>query len=99
MKSALRPAIFEIIDQDVTGVLVKTVKGLSVSGTVVLDGPHDKNVFARLAELNVQAYVRSEISGSGQVADPINPDGSFRIGGLLPGTANFWLARQGGAAR
>lgn len=86
---------FEIVDQDVTGVLVKTVKGLSVSGTVVLEGSNDKSVFAKLAELRVQAYVRNEISGSGQVA-PINPDGSFRVGGLLAGNANFWLTAERG---
>jgi hypothetical protein len=86
---------FEIVDQDVTGVLVKTAKGLSVSGMVVLDGAYDKSVFAKLAELRVQAYVRSEISGSGQVGS-INPDGTFRIGGLLPGTANFWLSADRG---
>jgi hypothetical protein len=86
---------FELVDQDVTGVLVKTLKGLSVSGAVVLDGAYDKSVFAKLAELRVRAYVRSEISGSGQDS-PINLDGSFRIGGLLAGTANFWLGTQNG---
>ncbi len=84
---------FEVVDQDVTGVLVKTVKGLSVSGSVVLDGPYEKSVLAKLAELQVRAYVASEISGSGQDA-PINPDGSFRVGGLLAGKANFWLAAK-----
>src|SRR5439155_7492049 len=29
---------FELIDQDVTGLLVKTVKGLTITGTVALDG-------------------------------------------------------------
>lgn len=86
---------FEVIDQDVTGLLLKTVKGLSVSGTVVLDGIYDKSVISKLAQLRVLAYVRNELSGSGQEG-PINPDGSFRVGGLVAGTANFWLAAQDG---
>lgn len=86
--------VFEVIDQDVSGLLLKTIKGLSISGTVVLDGAYDKSVFAKLAQMRVRAYVRNELSGSGQDG-PINPDGSFRVGGLVPGTANFWL----GAAR
>ena len=85
--------LFEVIDQDVTGLLLKTLKGLSISGTVVLDGIYDKSVFAKLAELRVRAYVRNELSGSGQDG-PINPDGSFRVGGLVAGTANFWLGAQ-----
>ena len=83
-------AFFEVIDQDVNGLLLKTLKGLSVSGTVVLDGTYDKSVFAKLAQLRVRAYVRNELSGSGQES-PINSDGSFRVGGLVAGTANFWL--------
>jgi hypothetical protein len=86
---------FEVVDQDVSGLLIKTVKGLTISGTVALDGSNDKSLFAKLAELKVRAYVRNELSGSGQDS-PINPDGSFRIGGLLPGTANFWLAGENG---
>ncbi|MGZ8846469.1 MAG: MSCRAMM family protein [Pyrinomonadaceae bacterium] len=87
---------FEVIDQDVTGLLLKTVKGLSLTGTVALDGTYDKSVFAKLAQLRLRAYVRSEsLSGSGQES-PINTDGSFRIGGLPAGSANFALTAQDG---
>jgi hypothetical protein len=85
---------FEVIDQDVTGLLLKTVKGLSLTGTVVLDGTYDKSVFAKLVQLRLRAYVR-ELSGSGQES-PINPDGSFRVGGMAAGAANFWLIAQDG---
>lgn len=86
---------FEVIDQDVTGLLLKTARGLTLTGMVVLDGTHDKSVFAKLAQLRLRAYVRSELSGSGQDSS-INPDGSFRVGGLLAGAANFWLTAQDG---
>ncbi len=86
---------FEVIDQDVTGLLVKTLKGLTITGTVVLEGTYDKSVLAKLAQLRLQAYVRDETAYSGSWQDsPINADGSFRIGGVGPGTANFSLRSQ-----
>jgi hypothetical protein len=86
---------FEIDDKDVTGILIKTVKGLSVSGTIVLEGNTDRTAYAKLAELRVSAFMAKEMARSGQHA-PINPDGSFRIGGLLAGNANFWISAQEG---
>jgi hypothetical protein len=86
---------FEVIDQDVTGLLVKTLKGLTITGTVVLEGTYDKSVLAKLAQLRLMAYVRDENTYSGSWQDsPINADGSFRIGGLGPGIANFSLRSQ-----
>lgn len=88
-------AVFvEVIDQDVTGLLLKTIKGLSLTGRVVLEGTYDRSVIAKLAQLRLRAYVR-EISASGQES-PIDADGSFRIGGLAAGVVNFWLIAQGG---
>ncbi len=83
---------FEIVDQDVTGLLLKTVKGLSLSGRVVLDGTYDKSVFAKLAQMRLRVYVE-ELSGSGKES-PIDADGSFQIEGLAAGNANFWLTAQ-----
>jgi hypothetical protein len=82
---------FEVIDQDVTGLLLKTFPGLTVTGTVVLEDAYDKNVLAKLAQLRLQAYVRDETNNSSWQESIINTDGSFRIGGLGPGTANFSL--------
>ncbi len=82
---------FEVIDQDVTGLLLRTFPGLTITGTVVLEDAYDKNVSAKLAQLRLQAYVRDEINNSSWQESIINTDGSFRIGGLGPGTANFSL--------
>jgi hypothetical protein len=84
---------FEVIDQDVSGLLLRTLKGASVSGTVILDGNADKTVFAKLAKLRVVAYVQSENAGASYFphASVIGPDGSFRVGGLQSGVANFSL--------
>jgi hypothetical protein len=86
---------FEVIDQDVTGLLLKTLKGLTITGNVTLDGVYDKSVFAKLAELRLQVSSNTAYAGSSQ-ASHINADGSFRLGGLAPGTVNFFLTTQDG---
>lgn len=86
---------FEVIDQDVTGLLVKTLEGLTITGTVVVEDTYDKSVHAKLAELTLRVYVRDETSYSNSWQEsPINTDGSFRLGGVGPGTANFSLSAQ-----
>ena len=85
------PATFDVLDQDVTGLLIKSSLGASLSGVVVLEGARDNSVLAALPFIS--AYVRSEDlnrTTSGRSAR-LKPDGSFRVGGLLAGTANFSL--------
>ncbi|HEV7743597.1 MAG TPA: hypothetical protein VGO56_01255 [Pyrinomonadaceae bacterium] len=79
---------FEVVDQDVTGLLVKTFKGLSISGFVVVEGKNEINLPAKLAELRLYAYVRGDgpMQNFGNIAT-INGDGSFRVGGLTAGRA------------
>ena len=87
---------FEIVDQDVSGVTIKLMKGLSVSGVVVLE-QEDKKVFAALLELQLRGYV-TPAQGSPTIGQSttaaISPDGSFRLSGLTPGRVNLWLAKQ-----
>ena len=86
---------FEVVDQDVTGLMVKVSKGASLSGTVVLEGQHDKTVQSKIARLRLHAYNRNELGGSGFVESSlVNPDGSFRIVGLQPGVVQFHLSSQ-----
>jgi hypothetical protein len=86
---------FEIIDQDISGVVIKLVKGASVSGVVVIES-EDKAVQAKLSELQVRGYV--VVPGGGVVStsasSPIGPDGSFRLAGLGTGTLNLNLGMQ-----
>ena len=91
------PVSFDVVDQDVNGLLVKTFKGLSVSGNVIIEGKPDSSLAAKLAQLRLYAYVRNEGASAGfGHSSPFNADGSFRIGGLSPGTANFTLGSQEG---
>jgi hypothetical protein len=83
------PVKFDILDQDVTGLVIKTSAGASIAGTVVLEGTRDNNIAAALAQAYVAAIIKNEapnVSSSGRSAR-IAPDGSFRVGGLQPGTA------------
>lgn len=83
---------FEIVDQDLTGLVFKTQKGTSISGIVVLEGQVDKAVLAKLSALYLQVYVTSGASGSFLAQGArINPDLSFNVGGLKDGKARFNL--------
>ena len=82
---------FDIVDQDVSGLIIKVVRGASLEGNVLIES-EDKNALAKLQGLQIQAFVsnpqrRPSFGQSGA----IGPDGSFRIGGLEAGTANFSL--------
>lgn len=91
----VEPVAFEIVDQDVSGIKLRTSRGASVSGTIVLEGSYDKTVQSKMAQLRLQAYVRSEgISGGWAQSPSINLDGNFRVGGLQAGVAQFQLDAQ-----
>jgi len=83
---------FDIIDQDVTGVVIKFTKGASVSGVVVLE-TEDKAALEQLSRLQLRAFVAPQ--GGGAFGQPsmsqIAADGSFRLAGLPGGTANLSL--------
>lgn len=83
------PVSLEIFDSDVTGLLIKSSIGSSVSGTVVLEGTRDSKVVAAMAQAYIAAYVRSEGTSMSGRSSRLGPDGSFRVGGLQAGTAMF----------
>lgn len=86
---------FEVSDQDVTGLIVKATKGASASGVIVLEGTHDKTIHEKLNKARVYAYASNpESTRSSTVSSTINPDGSFRIGGLQPGMVSFGILVQ-----
>jgi hypothetical protein len=92
------PAPFEVVDQDVTGVLVKVSHGASVSGVVVFEGPNDRSVLSRFGRARLSAWVDAEGQGDNWPL-PLNVshDGSFRIGGLRSGMMHFSLATADGS--
>ncbi|HET6977433.1 MAG TPA: carboxypeptidase regulatory-like domain-containing protein [Pyrinomonadaceae bacterium] len=84
---------FEIIDQDISGVVVKLTKGATVTGVVVVES-EDKAVLAQLSELQIRGYIVAPGGGmvSSSSSSPIGPDGSFRLAGLGAGNLNLNIA-------
>ena len=82
---------FEVIDQDVTGVVVKLSKGSVVSGVVVLES-QDKAAQRLLAETLVRGYVSTAPGYGVGTSSSIAADGSFRLSGLTNGTVNLSIS-------
>ena len=82
---------FEVTDHDITGLVVKSVKGASVSGVVVLEGSDEKTLSKKLSELHVFAIIENsdEHIWHGASAVSLKPDGSFTLNGLRAGTAKI----------
>ena len=84
---------FDVLDSDVSGLVVRMTKGETLSGVVALEREDPKGM-ARLAQLEVRIFISGQ-SGSAMQRSAISPvasDGSFRFAGLSPGTASFYLA-------
>jgi hypothetical protein len=82
---------FEVIDQDVKGVVVKLSKGSVVSGVVVLE-TEDKAAQRLLAETLVRAYVQAAPGYGTGSSSSIGADGSFRLSGLANGIVNLSIS-------
>ena len=85
------PMRFEVVDQDVSNLLVKAARGNIISGVLVLEGTDDKTVREQFKQAVVSASVAggSDFLWSGQSG--ISPDGSFWITGLRSGVVTFYL--------
>jgi uncharacterized GH25 family protein len=81
---------FDVLDQDVTGLLIKTSRGASISGTLVFEN-RDRNA-SETKPTWLSVHSRHEEGGSIHTSSQsaqIKPDGSFRIGGLVAATVSF----------
>lgn len=94
------PVPFEVVDHDVTGLLIKTSQGQSITGSIVIENVSDRSVYAKLFEQRLSANVRTGTPNSGQSRQAvISSDGTFRVGGLAAGAASFYLSSQDRTAR
>ncbi len=86
------PIPIEVIDQDVTGLVIKTLRGATVSGLIVFEHGDSKSDVVKPSQLLLEMFVQREgqDGGIGRSVS-VKPDGSFRIGGLQAGTANFMV--------
>lgn len=76
---------FEVIDRDVEGLVIKTARGASVSGVVILEGTDDTKVRANLLASRIVGQIVDGYIGRSDLSATINPNGSFRITGLAAG--------------
>jgi protocatechuate 3,4-dioxygenase beta subunit len=85
------PITFDVVDQDVSGVVVKLARGATVSGVVVLES--DVKAAQRLlAETMMRGYVQSKTGYGNSASSPIAADGSFRLSGLPTGAVNISIS-------
>lgn len=87
--------VFEVTDQDVTGLEIRARHGASLSGVVVIEGDRDPSVMSDLSRPHVG--VGRQAGGMGAGSD-VNADGRFRISGLPPDKFRFilWSGTQQG---
>ena len=85
-------AQFEVVDQDVTNLVIKATRGASISGVVIFEGLEDKKASEVLGRRAwVMASLAEATTRSANSSTPIKEDGSFTIRGLAAGTANLHI--------
>jgi hypothetical protein len=84
-------AIFDVVDQDVSGIVVKTERTAAISGWVTLEGSNNQSQASSLQ--NLTFIVTTEpVAHKGRFGTQwfvLAPDGTFAIGGVFPGKLNF----------
>lgn len=85
---------FDVVDQNVSMITIKLLKGLTASGVVVFEH-EDKKAFAKLLELQLRGQITPPGTSTAMVqtaSTRISPDGSFSLIGLSPGLLSLWLS-------
>jgi protocatechuate 3,4-dioxygenase beta subunit len=79
---------FQIVDQDIDGLVIKTGKGATIAGVLVLENSKDRLVIDKLRHLTVGTWTQTDPnSPSVWHSSAINTDNSFSIKGLSAGSA------------
>jgi hypothetical protein len=76
------PIEFDLTDRDVTGLELKSYRGASISGKVVVEGVIDPAVLGKLNQVDVFA---SGVVFALGVGSEVDQDGSYYLRGLRPG--------------
>ena len=84
----------EVTDRDIEGLVIKTSRGASASGVVILEGTDDVRVRASLVGDRIVGHILDGYFGRPDPSAIINPDGSFRMTGLAAGRLMLHLQQQ-----
>lgn len=84
---------FEIKDADVKNLEVKMHAGASISGYVTLEDATNKTAYAKLSQLQINAddTAQGNLRTPRNLTSRVGSGGTFRIGGLRPGTTRIYL--------
>jgi protocatechuate 3,4-dioxygenase beta subunit len=86
---------FEVVDRDVGDLVINAGKAASVSGVVVFEGAEESAAKIKPNDLFINAWVENTQNYFGpNSSQTVNPDGSFRIGGLQKGRVRFGFASR-----
>lgn len=98
------PITFEVLSSDVEGLELKATRGASVSGVIVVEGINDPAILKRVVDVRANIYSATPPAPS-SVQMPTfsgpqqtNPDGTFRVTGLRPGSARISASVMGGTS-
>ena len=85
----------EVTDRDIEGLVIKTYRGASASGVVILEGTDDPKLRASLIGDRIVGQIVDGYLGRPNPSAIINPDGSFRMTGLAAGRLMPYLQQSG----
>lgn len=86
------PVNFDVTDQNVDGLIIRTSKGASLAGNVVLENTDNRAALSALMHLIIYAVIHNKGAfGDAEHSSTINSDGSFFLKGLETGTAYLFL--------
>ena len=86
----------DVVDKDLTGLEIKTRKGASLAGVVVVESSDDKAAAVKLNDLLIFASITNPSTQFYMPTYPaqVSPDGSFKIGGLAAGNIRIQLRER-----
>jgi hypothetical protein len=88
------PVEFELKDRDISGLEIKAHRGLTLSGSIIVERTKNEEVTSKLAQLKMHATSAGSDIGHDSREAAVNCDGSFTIRGLRPGRVRVDLGYE-----
>src|SRR5262249_2212961 len=89
------PVMCDLSDGDASGIEIKVRPGGSISGFVVIEGTKDPKALAKLTQPSLNVFFSPNQSRISRIDNPkINPDGTFLVRGLPPGSVKIQYNRR-----